>query len=187
MKGNLMKKLLSIGLAALILSGCGQAEPQKIELAPDGQYFDAAPVAMLEEIQRQFPSNTDITLDTDGDNPGLTIVEPSGAETYIIAFDGDDKRASGILISAPVADTDKNELDEYYLYELPKIVLETMDLPEDGADDLAKSAYRNFVENYYTSGTATMDGITCFVSSVTVDGTLSYYNVIAPETNGFWK
>lgn len=138
-----MKKLLSIGLAALILSGCGQAEPQKIELAPDGQYFDAAPVAMLEEIQRQFPSNTDITLDTDGDNPGLTIVEPSGAETYIIAF--------------------------------------------DGADDLAKSAYRNFVENYYTSGTATMDGITCFVSSVTVDGTLSYYNVIAPETNGFWK
>ena len=58
-----MKKLLSVGLTALNLSGCGQSGPQKIELTPDGKFFDIPPVKLLESIKDNIPSD-DVTLIT---------------------------------------------------------------------------------------------------------------------------
>lgn len=187
MKGKSdMKKLLSIGLTALILSGCGQSEPQKIELTPDGRYFDSDPISMLKVIQGNLPSDANTKLETDGDNPVLTVTEPSGVETFIVAFNGSDDVTSGIMISAMEVKDKSSETTEYYIYDLPKTVLEIIDVSDDGADDLAKEAYRNYLE-YYTSGNAVLDNVKVSVGSTYLDDTVTYVDVIAPETNGFWK
>ena len=180
-----MKKLLSIGLAAMTLSGCGQSGPQKIELTPDGRFFDIPPVELLESIKDNVPSD-DVTLVTDGDYPALEFTGPDEIETFIVANNDTDDTTSLISIGAfvPYKTSGDQVLNDYYFYELPKAVLEALDV--DDPDGMAKSAYRERLEYTYM-GSATENGVKCQVSSVPLDDQTSYTANISPETNGFWK
>ena len=180
-----MKKLLSIGLTALILTGCGQAGPQKIELTPDGRFFDMPPVELLETVKNGLPDNN-VTLKTDNYYPVLEFAGPDDTKTSIVASNDTDDTTSLISITAvvPYKTSGDQGLNDYYFYELPKAVMESLDI--DDPDDVAKSAYRQRLEYAYM-GTATSNGVQCQVSSVPLDDQTVYTTNIAPETNGFWK
>ncbi|WP_276937837.1 hypothetical protein [Faecalibaculum rodentium] len=178
------KKLLTAGLAALMLAGC--TGTKKIELTPDGTAFNASALDTAKAVQKALPSDAKATLDTSNDYPGIDIVGSSGDETSIVVWDKYDKsRVDAINISA-IIPTSKNDqsVKDYYMYELPKTVLKTLDI--DDAEGLAKAAYRDSV-THYTYGSAEVDGIKCAVSQQATDDGFVYMTVIAPETGSFWE